>query len=59
MNNHSLNITYTQPFYKWFLKDNNQATYTRNMDFTRSADSVNTTVEQAAQQAFDSLKLLK
>ena len=59
LNNHSLSITYTQPFYKWFLKDNNQASYTKNMDFTRSDDNLSQNVEQAAQEAFDSLKLIK
>ena len=59
LNNHSLNITYTQPFYKWFIKDNNQASYTKNMDFTRSDDNLSQNVEQAAQEAFDSLKLIK
>jgi len=59
LDNHSLNITYTHPFYTWFLKGNNEPSYTKNMDFTRSDANLSKTVEQAAQEAFDSLKLIK
>ena len=59
LNNHKLNITYPTPFYKWFLKDNSKPSYTRNMDFIRQDDNIEQYVQDAAQEAFDVLKLLK
>ena len=59
LNNHRLNLTYTPPFYKWFIKHYAKSSFTMNMDFYRTDEGLANNVRKQADEAIELLKLLK